>query len=79
MDESIGVLLFLKYLRALTPLHTTIPILHFQEFRPGFKCNRGGVVLYPENVPSEFSHSPVYMPSWLTAWHHSNLDQHFYI
>jgi hypothetical protein len=22
---------------------------------------------YPENVPSEFSHSPVYMPSWLTT------------
>jgi len=69
MDDSIGVLLFLKYLRPLTPPDTTIPILHFQEYRPGFKYNRGGLASYPENVPSEFSRSPVYMPSWLTAWH----------
>lgn len=79
MDESIGVLLFLKYLRPLTPLDTSIQILLFQESRLGFKCNRGGLASYPENVSSEFSRSPVNMPSWLTAWHYSNLDQHFYI
>jgi hypothetical protein len=61
MDESNGVLLFLKYLRPLTPLDTSIPILHFQESRLGFKCNRGGLASYPENVPSEFSHFPVLM------------------
>jgi hypothetical protein len=67
-------LLFLKYLRPHTPLHTSIPILHFQESRLGFKCNRGGLASYPENIPSEFSHSPVYMPSWLTGLNHTNLE-----
>jgi hypothetical protein len=39
----------------------------FPRVPPGIRVQPWGLASYPENVPSEFSHSPVYMPSWLTT------------